>query len=266
MDMWQQQLNQANTSNGFLGVNLANSKPIQIDPQNPESVQNALQENMNLKQIASKMQSNLENAINKNGELQEELAAVKSKLGESQTSLKDFQLVFREMQIDYEKQKQITQNFNNTKNLKDQEIQELSKELKMVQEQNAHLQGQMKNTMNQLHHDDHDIVSLRQKLEQGEKRAETFREKLSKKNEEVQDLNEKYNTAQARYFTINQEYESLKQSTSREIQLLQTNLKSSQQQNKVIIKLKLEAEERLKELQMNGGGIVNEKLQHELIS
>jgi hypothetical protein len=48
--------------------------------------------------------------------------------------------------------------------------------------------------------------------------------------------------------------------------LLQTNLKSSQQQNKVIIKLKLEAEERLKELQMNGGGIVNEKLQHELIS
>jgi hypothetical protein len=38
-------------------------------------------------------------------------------------------------------------------------------------------------------------VSLRQKLEQGEKRAETFREKLSKKNEEVQDLNEKYNTA-----------------------------------------------------------------------
>lgn len=76
-------------------------------------------------------------------------------------------------------------------------------------------------------------------------------------------MNEKYNTAQMRYFTINQEYESLKQSTSREIQSLSNNLKSSQQQNKVIIKLKLEAEQQLKNLQANGGGN-NDKLIAEL--
>ena len=60
------------------------------------------------------------------------MVSVKNRLEESQTSLKDFQLVFREMQIDYEKQKQIAQNFSSIKSLKDQEIRDLTKELKMV--------------------------------------------------------------------------------------------------------------------------------------
>lgn len=236
------------------------SQPSIIDPNDPESVQKAIQENISLRTVAKKIQSDFDTQLSQNKELTDLVNTLKEKIKESETSLKNFQLAFRDLQIEYEANKKFVNNFNNIKNAKEQEIKDLNQDLKMVQDENAQLQSQMKLARNQIDHEGQDICTLKQKSDLNEKRAETLTEKLAKKNEEIQEMNEKYNTAQMRYFTINQEYESLKQSTAREISLLQTNLKSSQQQNKVIIKLKLEAEQQLKNLQANGGGGNSEKL------
>lgn len=264
MDMWQQQLTAAqNLPAGAVNLNLVNSQPSIIDPSDPESVQKAIQENLNLRIVAKKIQNDLDNQIQQNKELGENMNNLQTSANEAKNSLKNFQLAFRDLQIDYEKSSKFVSNFNNIKNTKEQEIKDLARELKMAQDENSHLTNQMKMARSQISHEGQDMSSLKQKSDLNEKRAESLKEKLAKKNEEIQEMNEKYNTAQMRYFTINQEYESLKQSTSREIQSLSNNLKSSQQQNKVIIKLKLEAEQQLKNLQANGGGN-NDKLIAEL--
>ena len=220
-----------------------------------------MNENLSLRTLSKTLKNQLDAEIKKFLAASSSLKAAQAEILRLQGLERSHSQAIDSMRIDYNKALQQANELMHLKSNKENEISEMTETLKNLSEENQKLQGELSKYKSQANSEDHDVSALKIKSELSEKRLEALKEKLSKKNDELQLFNEKYNKSQLRFFTINQEYESLKQSTTREIDNLQKSLKSHEQQNTLLLNMRFKLEEKLKGAK---GAIEYDKLKSEL--
>lgn len=181
-----------------------------------------------------------------NLKLKEELESTIQQVQNLRNSEKTYQLAFNDMRNDYQRLLSKEREFEALSRQREQDLNELNQEVALISEDNVRLKASLSSFNNRIDNTSQEKSDLEERVRTAERRSEELQNKLAKKLEDIQGLNERYNTAQLRYFTINQEYETLKQNTTREITMLQNSLRSLTQQNKILMKVKIELEDEIK--------------------
>jgi len=125
---------------------------------------------------------------------------------------------------------------------KEKELEEVVSENRQINEEYTKLQEEYSSTNNRASTVGQEKEGLALEARSAASRIQELQKTLTQKVEEAHQLNEKYNSAQLKLVTTNQEYSSLRQSTQREVQSLQTSIKSLNDHNKMLIEMKKDKE------------------------
>jgi chromosome segregation ATPase len=204
-------------------------------PTNRDDVQN-------LKTAIRELNSKLESELKLNHFLNTELQNMKQSVAFLTNSEKELREAFTDVRAEAQRLSAVLAEKEAILGQKEKELEEVVSENRQINEEYTKLQEEYSSTNNRASTVGQEKEGLALEARSAASRIQELQKTLTQKVEEAHQLNEKYNSAQLKLVTTNQEYSSLRQSTQREVQSLQTSIKSLNDHNKMLIEMKKDKE------------------------